>query len=428
MSSLQRLAIAVAPFAIVAIGHTTQLSSFDRGNSLSMLKQIKEDLTKNYYDPAFRGMDVEKTFREAGDRLRAAKNVGEASAILADVLLRLDDSHTTFYPPERLTRVDYGWTLAMVGDAPYVTWVKKDSDAERKGLARGDRIVHWNRFEPTRANLWQILYVYRHVRPQQLQRLIVRKPDGVEKTLDIESAVHERPAGDIEDLIREWEDDYRTAIDFDKALGDTLVVALRSFGDPKDVERFMKKARKYKSLVLDLRGNGGGRVDAINTLVSWCFDRSVKIASEKTRNGDEAEISEGRKDAYSGKIVVLVDSRSASASEVTARVMQIEKRGTVIGDRTAGAVMTSRFFPHRLGQTLGGVASLAFYGTSITVADVRMSDGASLEKIGVTPDEQVIPTAADLAAERDPVLARAMTLLDEPMSAEEAGRFYKSSR
>jgi hypothetical protein len=57
-----------------------------------------------------------------------------------------------------------------------------------------------------------------------------------------------------------------------------------------------------------------------------------------------------------------------------------------------------------------------------------MSDGASLEKVGVTPDEQVIPTAADLAAERDSVLARAMTLLGEPMSAEEAGRFYESTR
>src|SRR4030095_13762700 len=80
----------------------SRLSSFDRGNSLSMLKQIKEDLTKHYYDPAFRGMDVDKVFTEAAERIKAAANVGEASAILADTLLRLDDSHTKFYPPERL--------------------------------------------------------------------------------------------------------------------------------------------------------------------------------------------------------------------------------------------------------------------------------------------------------------------------------------
>jgi C-terminal processing protease CtpA/Prc len=104
--------------------------------------------------------------------------------------------------------------------------------------------------------------------------------------------------------------------------------------------------------------------------------------------------------------------------------MQIEKRGTVIGDRSAGAVMTSRFFPHTLGQDFYGRGSLAFYGTSITVADLKMSDGFSLEKVGVTPDEVLLPTGADLAAGRDPVLARAITLLGGTMTAEQAGKFY----
>jgi C-terminal processing protease CtpA/Prc len=402
----------------------SRLSSFDRGNSLSMLKQIKEDLTKNYYDPTYHGVDVDKVFTEASERIKAAANVGEASAILADTLLRLDDSHTKFYPPERLTRVSYGWSAMMIGDVPYVSWVKKGSDAERKGLARGDRVLAWNRFEPTRANLWQIYYVYRHIRPQQLQRVIVRKPDGSEKSLDIESEVHERPAGDLEEVIRSMDDADRTAIDFEKAAGDTLVVALAQFGDPKDIERFMKKARGYKNLVLDLRGNGGGLVVAIEMLASWCFDHEVNIAVMKTRKKEEKELTKGRKDAYSGKIVVLVDSQSASASEVTARLMQIEKRATVIGDRTAGAVMTSRSFPHTLGQDFYGRGAVAFFGTSITVGDCRMSDGGSLEKVGVTPDETVLPTGADLAAERDPVLARAITLLGGSMTADEAGKFY----
>lgn len=163
-------------------------------------------------------------------------------------------------------------------------------------------------------------------------------------------------------------------------------------------------------------------------LISWCFDRPITISTKQTRKGADTDVAKGRKDAYAGQIVVLVDSRSASASEVTARVMQIEKRGTVSGDRTAGAVMTSRFFPHTLGHELGGVGSVAFYATSITVADVRMSDRASLEKVGVRPDDLVIPTAADLAAERDPVLARAVALLGGSLSADEAGRFYKSAR
>jgi len=410
--------------AILALLCLTQISSFDRGNSASMLKQIKEDLTKNYYDPTFHGIDVDKLFAEAAERLKTAQSAGEASAILADTLLRLDDSHTKFYPPERLTRVDYGWTAMMVGTQPFVKWVKKGSDAEKKGLAIGDRILAWNRFGPTRANLWQIQYVYRHVRPQELQRVIVEKPDGTQKTIDIESKLENRPGGDISQLYREIEDNYRTPFHYEKAEGDTLVVAMSSFGEPDEVARFMKKARGYKNLVLDLRGNGGGYITAIETLCSWAFDRDVKIGTEKTRKADHAVEAKGHKDAFAGKMVVLIDSESASASEVTARIMQIEKRATIIGDRSAGAVMASLFYSHTLGQDMYGSGSVAFYATSITVADLKMPDGFTLEKVGVTPDEVLLPTAADLAAGRDPVLARAITLLGGSMTAEQAGRFY----
>ena len=410
--------------AILALLCLTQISSFDRGNSASMLRQIKEDLTKNYYDPTFHGIDVDKLFAEATERLKTAQSAGEASAILADTLLRLDDSHTKFYPPERLTRVDYGWTAMMVGTQPFVKWVKKGSDAEKKGLAIGDRILAWNRFGPTRANLWQIQYVYRHVRPQELQRVIVEKPDGTQKTIDIESKLENRPGGDISQLYREIEDNYRTPFHYEKAEGDTLVVAMSSFGEPDEVARFMKKARGYKNLVLDLRGNGGGYITAIETLCSWAFDRDVKIGTEKTRKADHAVEAKGHKDAFAGKMVVLIDSESASASEVTARIMQIEKRATIIGDRSAGAVMASLFYSHTLGQDMYGSGSVAFYATSITVADLKMPDGFTLEKVGVTPDEVLLPTAADLAAGRDPVLARAITLLGGSMTAEQAGRFY----
>lgn len=401
------------------------LSSYDRGLSLSMLKQEKEDLKKNYYDQSFRGFDVEQIFSEAETKLRTAQSTAEATAILAEPLLRLGDSHTRFYPPERLTRTRYGWEAQMVGDTPFVSWVDPSSDASRKGLARGDRIVNWNRFQPTRATLWQIEYVYKHVRPQELQRLIVRKPDGAERVLDIESRVEQRPGGDIEQLIRDIDDSERTPIDLEKAAGRTLVVSLSEFGDPGVMDRIMKKARGYDALVLDLRGNHGGAVIAIDRLLSYCFDHDVTAMVNKTRKGNVEDVVRGRKDAYAGRIVVLIDSESASASEVTARVLQLEQRATVIGDRSAGAVMTSRFFPHTLGGELGGVVSVAFWGTSITVGDVRMSDGRSLENAGVTPDELVLPTAADLAANRDPVLARAVTLLGGSLTPEEAGAFYR---
>ena len=218
-----------------------------------MLRHAKQDLKQNYYDPTFHGLDIEKVFADAEARLREATTSAEATAILADPLLKLDDSHTRFYPPERLAKTDYGWTAIMIGDDPYVGWVRKTSDAESKGLARGDRILHWNTLVPSRSSLWQINYVYRHVRPQQLQRLVVRKPDGSERVIDVESKVERRPAGDLEQLIRETEDAYRTPIDYEKATGDILVVALSEFGDPKAIERFMQMWGVARSLDAEVR-------------------------------------------------------------------------------------------------------------------------------------------------------------------------------
>jgi len=396
------------------------ISDYDRGASITMLRQVKADLKAHYYDPAFRGMDVDKTFAEAEQRLKDAATVNQTVAIIAETLMRLDDSHTVFIPPDRASRVTYGWQAAMIGDVPYVIAVLPGSDAEKKGLAPGDRVLAWNRYEPTRQNLWQIYYLYNFVRPQQLQRVVVSKPDGAEKVYDIESKLEQRQGMDLEDLVDTLLDTLKNKEDRTAVAGDTFVWRYTTFADPKDVDRAMKKARASASLVLDLRGNGGGNVEAAQSMVSWLFDRDVHIADENTRKGARALQAKGRKDAFGGKLVVLVDSRSGSASEIVARVVQLEKRGTVLGDRTAGAVMTARMVPHTL-----GIDRVSFFATMITIGDVRMSDGATLEHKGLAPDETLLPAASDLAAKRDPVLARAIALLGGTMTAEDAGRFYR---
>ena len=62
-----------------------------------------------------------------------------------------------------------------------------------------------------------------------------------------------------------------------------------------------------------------------------------------------------------------------------------------------------------------------FYGVQVTEADLVMSDDSRLEGIGVTPDRIVLPSANDLAAGRDVVLAQALTLAGLPTDREHAG-------
>jgi carboxyl-terminal processing protease len=398
----------------------TTISSFDRSGSLTMLTHVKRDLKDHYYDRTFHGINVDAVFEDAEQRIKAAESVNDTVSIIAEVLLRLNDSHTRFVPPDRKSRVTYGWRATMLGDLPYVTAVVPGSDAERKGLAPGDRILFWNRYVPTRQNLWQIYYRYTFIRPQSMQRILVRKPDGAEQAIDVESKLERREMLDLDDLIREILKATIVTEDRETSAGDTFVWRYTSFGDPKDVERVMNKARASKSLVIDLRGNMGGSVDTMRELVSRLFDHEVQIAVETSRRGEKPVMAKGRKDAFTGPVAVLVDSDSASAAEVTARLLQIEKRGVVIGDRTAGAVMTSAVFPHTI-----GIDRLVFFATTVTIGDVRMSDGGALEHVGVTPDEIVVPTGADLAAKRDPALALAIAKLGGTITAEQAGRLYR---
>jgi C-terminal processing protease CtpA/Prc len=400
---------------------TPGLSKNDRDVTTAMLRQIKEDLQKHYYDPTFRGIDVEGQFADAEARITSATDIAQVMALLVDPLWRLGDSHTTFFPPKRSLRVDYGWEMAMVGDVPLVLHVDAGSDAAAKGLAPGDRVLALNRFQPDRTNLWQIFYWYRFIRPQALQRLSIRKPDGSERILDVKSQVTNQPLTELADLIDELSAEAKMARDRQLAVGDdTIVWKMPAFVSADAVREAAKRAHDYRTLILDLRGNGGGATTALHELVSRSFDHEVIVAVEKGRDKETREIAKPVRDPFRGSLIVLVDSRSGSAAEMFARIVQLEKRGTVIGDRSAGAVMVSRFFPHTV-----GLGAVVFYATSITVADVRMSDGGGLEHVGVQPDEVLLPTPTDLAAHRDPVLARALAIAGHTTTPEKASLFTR---
>ncbi len=417
-------ATALVSLSVVAIVLAGQgpMSKTDRELYKQMLADIRKDIEENYYDPTYRGIDLAATFKDAADKVAAASTTNEAVDVITNAVFRFGDSHTRFYPPTRSVRAIYGWTMTAIGDVPLVTRVDPSSDAAGQGLAPGDRVLALNRFTPSRANLWQIQHYYGVIRPQSQQHVVVRKPDGSERTFDIKSRVERRQTVQILDAVEEDIDEAEANFDKDYSVKPSILVwRMTHFRDSEFIGPFVAKARRAAALVLDVRDNPGGLVDGLKAVIGWLFDREIQVMTMAGRKGEKREIVKPKGNPYLGKLIVLINSRSASASEILARIVQIEKRGTVIGDRSRGAVMASMTFPHEF-----GVGNVTSYATSVTVSDIRLSDGGRLENIGVTPDELLLPTPEDLAAGRDPVLTRAVTLAGGSLTPEQAGKLYPS--
>jgi carboxyl-terminal processing protease len=193
------------------------------------------------------------------------------------------------------------------------------------------------------------------------------------------------------------------------------------------VDRHMAEARKYRHLLLDLRGNSGGAVVTVMRLLGHFFGDSIPLATDVRRDTVvELFVRPVSRTPYAGEVTVLLDSRSASASEVTARTLQIRGRATVVGDRSAGAVMTSIYRPLELGSIFE--ERVLWFGMSVTVSDLVMPDGKSLEGAGVVPNIAVLPTSADLAGERDPALAFALELAGVKIDPHDAGKLFPEAR
>jgi carboxyl-terminal processing protease len=401
------------------------LALHDRDNARAMLSAAKEDLKKYYYDASFRGIDLDAKFKEAEEKLKLATTRDQLVIVVAQTLMDLNDSHTYFLPPSRAATIQYGWEMQMIGENAYISAVKPRSDAETKGLKPGDEILAVDGFRPNRENMWKMYYRYYALMPARSIRLVVKgSGESQPKEVDVLARI-ERGA-----LVTDWSAIFHRYLregrdqDPDRLyeVGKELFIwKMPTFAVSEGhVSDIMGKAKNFKTLILDLRGNGGGYVDTLARLAGYFFDADVKIADLKGRKEMKPIIARTRgSNGFKGDLIVLVDSESGSASELFARVIQIEKRGQVIGDRTAGSVMTAKHYDHQ-----SGVGAILYFGNSITIADMIMTDGKSLERVGVTPDLPMIPSGADLATKRDPVLSHAAKLAGVTLEPEKAAALF----
>jgi C-terminal processing protease CtpA/Prc len=409
---------------------TADFTESDRSHAFTMLRDVQKQIEEKYFDPSYKGVDLNANAEVAKARIAKATSSGETLAAIAQFVLELDDSHTFFVPPRQTATFDYGWDMGIVGDRCYVLGVKTGSDAARQGVTRGDLVHTVNGLAPTRDSLWRLEYLFRALRPQPGLHVELTTANGAARELNLASDVRQRKkvvaltgegsGWDIARIIDDQDKQTREQQPVIAELGKQVLVArLPTFAvEDNVIEQLLSRMRGHEVLILDLRGNKGGRVAAMQALIGGLSSSDVIIGESKERDRATPLAAKGAgNDAFTGRVFVLIDAASASASELVARTVQLANRGTVIGDRSAGAVMTSRYYPLMVSHG----ENMISYGVMVTAADPIMSDGGRLEKKGVNPDFRILPTAQDLAAGDDPALAQALKFAGQPLDAHAAG-------
>jgi carboxyl-terminal processing protease len=137
-----------------------------------------------------------------------------------------------------------------------------------------------------------------------------------------------------------------------------------------------------KALVLDVRGNPGGLLNAAVEVLDRFIDNGVLVSTRGRITDQNWSYSAQRNAAWRGPLVLLVDNDSASASEVVAGAIRDHRRGQIVGRKTYGKWSVQSILPG-LGET----------GMRLTTAKFYSPAGHTYGKIGLEPDVAVAETA-----------------------------------
>jgi len=319
-------------------------------------------------------------------------------------LATLQDPYTIFVEPQprALEKADlqgrFGGIGALVNrgeEGEVILQPMPGSPAERAGVQNGDQLIKVDdTIITTTMRTEEIVLLIRGEVGTQVR--LTLKRTGLAEPLEVSVTRELIELPSVEWRILEQDEmigylrirmfTERTAEETRRALRDLLDQGARTF-------------------VLDLRGNGGGVLDAAVDVASEFLDSGVVLFEERR---DQAEKSYPAKPgglAIQQPLVVLVDSGTASASEIVAGALQDHKRAVLIGEKTFGKGSVQLVFD------LSDASSV-----HITVARWLTPNRHRIDAQGLQPDILVPISDEERAAGHDPQLERAVAYLREQVA------------
>jgi carboxyl-terminal processing protease len=294
--------------------------------------------------------------REAADPVNTEGAVYQGA--IPGMLRRLDP-HSIFFDPqqyeqlkemEKSERKGFGTVVSILPGRVIVLQAMAGTPSAKAGLQPGDEIVAVNNVALARLEFEQIIGFLGEARQHQAQ-LIVRRP-GNARLLQfvLDPALVDSPSVDRTFLLQP-DIGYVRVNAFDPQTAKQLKDAIESLG-----------GEKLKGLVLDLRDNGGGVVQAALQAAAYFLKPGQRLLSVKGRSVQGQDVDAPVDAAvYRFPLAVLVNAKTASASEILSGALQDHDRATILGEPSFGKGLVQNVFP--LSGNTAMALTTAFYYT-----------------------------------------------------------------
>ncbi len=314
----------------------------------------------------------------------------------------LNDPYTTFFPPSQATQFEtqiegnfqgVGMELGLKSGILTVVSALKGSPAEKAGIKSGDQILKIGDKVAEDVTIDEAVTLIRGPKGTTITFDIVR--EGLTAPLHVSVT---RDVINIPTLNTKY--DQKSGIftislyNFSADSASAFRGALRDFVNSKS-----------SKLILDVRGNPGGFLDAAVDMASWFLPPGATVVKEDYA-GKEPDVTE-KSLGYnifsdSLKMVILVDGGSASASEILAGALSENGRAKLVGTKTYGKGSVQEYIKVTPDTAL-----------KVTVARWLTPGGKSISEGGLTPDYVVPFTEEDAKANRDPQMDKAIEIVSQ---------------
>ena len=343
-----------------------------------------------------------KAWNTINDKAIESKSVTDQERVygaISGLVGALNDPYSVFFEPDEAKSfmedisgnfTGIGTEVGIKDKVLTVIAPLKDTPAYRAGLKSGDKILKIDDRTTTELTIDESIKLIRGEKGTPVTLTILREGERATREIKIIRDIINIPILDTE--VRE---------------DGIFVIKLYSFTG-NSVELFRNAIYEFAErhndkLIIDLRGNPGGYLEAAVDIASWFLPGGKVIVTEDYGENKKSSVHRSRGyDIFNEnlKLVILMDGGSASASEILAGALRDHGKAKLVGTQSYGKGSVQEVI-NVTGDTL----------LKITVAKWVTPNETSISLKGLTPDYKVEISQKDLDADRDPQLNKAVDLL-----------------